>query len=200
MNPTGSTYLSANLNYVWQDGDVYLIPQTDTVEAAGSGASFNGLGVANQPHQQLLNKTQQLHIKQLADEATLASLESFFESFQSDLGAAGWIKIADTDTHAGPIELILQWGFSPVPPFLAPPPPASTYFQIVQFDFVTAFTGLVFWVLPGLLFNQTGAFHPVGGTPVWQLGTVTLTGAHLIIKGNQWQGVAGQLIYVAMGY
>lgn len=60
-NPSGSTYLQANLSYVWANGDVYEIPQTDTTEGAATGASFSGLGVDNQPHQLLLNKIQWLY-------------------------------------------------------------------------------------------------------------------------------------------
>ena len=43
-NPTGG-HLTENLGYVWADGDVYEIAQTDTAEGAASGASFAGLGV-----------------------------------------------------------------------------------------------------------------------------------------------------------
>jgi hypothetical protein len=57
-NPTGSTYLSALANYTWQDGDVYQIPQTDTVGRGSRRRFVNGLGVANQPHQEILNKLQ----------------------------------------------------------------------------------------------------------------------------------------------
>lgn len=62
-NPTGTKYLQANSGYVWADGDVYEIPQTDDVEGAASGASFSGLGVENQPHQKLLNKIQWLYTR-----------------------------------------------------------------------------------------------------------------------------------------
>ena len=109
-NPTGSTYLSAAANYVWADGDVYQIPQTDTVEAAGTGASFNGLGVANQPHQMLLNKIQLLHNKQLADEATIANLFTLLNTITSDVGPSGWLKVGSTDQVLGGIQLIWQWG------------------------------------------------------------------------------------------
>jgi len=60
-NPTGTTYLQANPSYVWTNGDVYQIPQTDTVEGAATGASFSGIGVENQPHIVLLNKIQWLY-------------------------------------------------------------------------------------------------------------------------------------------
>ena len=37
--------------------EVYEIQATDPVEGAASGASFGGLGLSNQPHQQLANRT-----------------------------------------------------------------------------------------------------------------------------------------------
>ncbi len=64
-NPTGTVYLTAAPGYVWTDGDVYQIPQTDQVEGAATGASFGGLGVDNQPHQLLLNKIELIHNHQL---------------------------------------------------------------------------------------------------------------------------------------
>ena len=33
--------------------EIYEIQQTDPVEGAGTGASFSGIGVSNEPHQQL---------------------------------------------------------------------------------------------------------------------------------------------------
>jgi hypothetical protein len=105
-NPTGTTYLQANPNYVWADGDVYEIPQTDTIEAAAAGAAFGGLGVVNQPHQLLLNK-----INYLKQQSVQAS---------SDIAPAGWYKIEDTDQNLGAIQLIVQWGSitqsGPLPP------------------------------------------------------------------------------------
>ncbi|MBV8774413.1 MAG: hypothetical protein JO166_19070 [Deltaproteobacteria bacterium] len=109
-NPTGSAYLNAALNYVWADGDVYEIPQSDTVEAAGVGASFGGLGVANQPHQMLLNKIQFVRNRQLQDEATLANLATMLNTISSDVGPNGWLKVGSTDQVLGGIQLLWQWG------------------------------------------------------------------------------------------
>jgi hypothetical protein len=110
-NPTGSTYLSANQNYVWADGDVYLIPQTDQVEGAAAGASFGGLGVANQPHQKLLDKLNYLHAHQLTDESNIAALQALVGLISSDVGPNGWIKTGAIDTVLGTIQFIMQWGF-----------------------------------------------------------------------------------------
>jgi hypothetical protein len=107
-NPTGTVYLQANNSYVWTDGDVYEIPQTDQVEGAATGASFTGLGVDNQPHQALLNKVQLLHKNQLVDEANIAALQS--EIFSSAVGVNGWLEISSDDVNLGEIHPILQWG------------------------------------------------------------------------------------------
>jgi hypothetical protein len=112
-NPTGSTNLTENSAYVYTDGDVYQIPQTDTVEGAATGASFSGLGVDNQPHQVLLNKTKVLRVNQLADEVNISTLLSFKALFGGTLGAneAGSIfKIPFLDSAHGLIQLIIQTG------------------------------------------------------------------------------------------
>jgi hypothetical protein len=116
-NPTGSTNLAANLGYVWTDGDVYEILQTDTVEGAAAGASFSGLGVDNYPHQVLLNKIQYTHNKQLTDEGNIAYLLSFIAQLTSNLvassgsgGNSGWAQVEVTDSSRGTIPWIVQWG------------------------------------------------------------------------------------------
>src|SRR5216683_2742353 len=112
-NPTGTQNLTENPAYVYTDGDVYQIPQTDTVEGAATGASFSGLGVDNQPHQVLLNKTKVLRVNQLADEGNISTLLAFKALFSGTLGAnqAGSIfKIPFLDSAHGLIQLILQTG------------------------------------------------------------------------------------------
>jgi hypothetical protein len=44
--------------------EIYQIQQTDAVEGAASGATFGGIGVSNQPHQQLANRTALLKQRQ----------------------------------------------------------------------------------------------------------------------------------------
>jgi hypothetical protein len=116
-NPTGSTYLAANISYTWVDGDVYEIVQTDQVEGgtpsvtSGMGAaSFSGLGVENQPHQALLNKIQYTHTKQLADEVNITNLLAFEALFTSTVGTSGWLKVGAQDVNLGQIDIIFQWG------------------------------------------------------------------------------------------
>jgi hypothetical protein len=112
-NPTGSTNLTENPAYVYTDGDVYQIPQTDTVEGAATGASFSGLGVDNQPHQVLLNKTKVLRNNQLADELNITNLLNFKALFSGTLGAneaSSIFKIPFLDSQHGLIQLIIQTG------------------------------------------------------------------------------------------
>jgi hypothetical protein len=85
-NPTGTQNLTENPAYVYTDGDVYQIPQTDTVEGAATGASFSGLGADNQPHQVLLNKTKVLRVNQLADEVEYQHAAGFQGAVQRHSG------------------------------------------------------------------------------------------------------------------
>ena len=109
-NPTGSIYLTAAPGYVWTDGDVYQIQQVDQQEGAGTGASFSGIGVDNQPHQILLNKIQLTHVNQLADEANITSLLAFMAKFVGSItGANGYLEIPFSDIIRGTTNLIAQW-------------------------------------------------------------------------------------------
>ncbi|HKV56361.1 MAG TPA: hypothetical protein VJN94_17135 [Candidatus Binataceae bacterium] len=109
-NPTGTIYLTANSGYLWTDGDVYEIAQTDAQEGAAAGASFSGLGVDNQPHQLLLNKIQFTHGKQVVDEENIASLQAFAAAFAGTVGPNGFIRIGCQDTVRGLIAVTVQWG------------------------------------------------------------------------------------------
>jgi hypothetical protein len=110
-NPTGTVYLTASNSYAWTNGNVYEIPQTDTVEGAATGASFNGLGVDNQPHQVLLNKVQFLYNRMVGvDEPNISYALAFLGGFASDAGGTGWASFEVTDSSRGNMQLIIQWG------------------------------------------------------------------------------------------
>jgi hypothetical protein len=109
-NPTGTTYLAANPSYVWANGDVYEIQQTDESEGAATDASFSALGVDNQPHQVLLNKVNYLYSKMQTDLATVATLQSLVNLMGANVGAAGYLKLGSNDTVLGAIQLIVEWG------------------------------------------------------------------------------------------
>jgi len=142
-NPTGTIYLAANTLYTWTDGDIYQIPQTDSVEGAATGASFSGLGVENQPHQVLLNKIQLTHTRQVTDETNISVLQTFAALFTSSLGASGWIRFGVQDAAKGQVQAILQWGqivFNALP---------SGGTALVTFPI--AFPNVCYLVLPAIL-------------------------------------------------
>src|SRR5260370_25141611 len=87
------------------------IQQTDPVEGAGSGASFAGIGVSNEPHQQLANRTAFLYGRQNTNIANIAALQSFVAGFTGSLKTAGYLKIPLTDVSRGPVIAIIQWGY-----------------------------------------------------------------------------------------
>ena len=130
-NPTGTTYLTANPSYVWADGDVYEIQQTDQAEGAASGASFNGLGVENQPHQFLLNKIN--YLKQNLVQAT------------SNVGVSGWYRIASQDANLGKINIVEQWGMIPAS---SVPTINSNNQATITFNFPLAFTTACWVIFP----------------------------------------------------
>jgi hypothetical protein len=164
MNPTGTTYLMANTGYVWMDGDVYLIPQTDTVEGAWPGASFGGIGDSNQPHQLILNKLQEIHAKQVTDEANLAALETINFTSSVNLntdgvftpgGLNGWLKFGVSDINLGQIQPIMQWGTMSLGAYGNPAPPAPIGSQppmpaVFSFNFPIAFSNAIWALWPYL--------------------------------------------------
>jgi hypothetical protein len=135
-NPTGTTYLTANPSYVWADGDVYEIPQTDELEGAATGASFGGLGVENQPHLFLLNKIN--YLKQNLVQAT------------SDVGVNGWYRLTSQDANLGRINIIEQWGIIPANKV---PTISSANQSQIPFSFPLAFTTACWVILPYIAFT-----------------------------------------------
>jgi len=91
--------------------EIYEIQQTDPVEGAGVGASFGGIGVSSQPHQQFANRTAFLYGRQNTNIANIGALQSFVAGFVGSLKATGYIKIPLTDVSRGPLIAIIQWGY-----------------------------------------------------------------------------------------
>jgi Putative tail fiber protein gp53-like, C-terminal len=90
--------------------EVYEIQATDSVEGAASGASFNGLGVSNAPHQQLANRTAFLKGRQDTNIANIAALQAFQVLFAGLMAGNGYVKIPFVDMNRGLITAIVQWG------------------------------------------------------------------------------------------
>jgi hypothetical protein len=95
--------------------EIYELQQTDSVEGAGSGASFGGIGVSNQPHQQLANRTALLKQRQDVNIASIGVLQAFMAGFTGSLQVNGYIQIPVADVARGQITAIIQWGYYALP-------------------------------------------------------------------------------------
>jgi hypothetical protein len=91
--------------------EVYEIQATDSVEGAASGASFGGLGLSNQPHQQLANRTAYLHGRQNTNIANIGVLQAFMAGFTGSLQTSGYLTIPITDISRGAVAALIQWGY-----------------------------------------------------------------------------------------
>jgi len=91
--------------------EIYEIQQTDPVEGAAAGASFGGIGVSNEPHQQLANRTALLRNQQLADMAAIAAAAATLAEFTGSLQTNGYIRIPIADVSRGAAVAIIQWGY-----------------------------------------------------------------------------------------
>lgn len=94
--------------------EIYQIQQTDAVEGAAAGATFGGIGVSNQPHQQLANRTALLKQRQDVNIASIGVLQAFVAGFIGSLQANGYITIPINDVSRGPLAAIIQWGYYPL--------------------------------------------------------------------------------------
>jgi Putative tail fiber protein gp53-like, C-terminal len=95
--------------------EIYEIQQTDPVEGAATGAGFGGIGVSNQPHQQLANRTAFLKGRQDTNIANIGVLQSFMAKFAGSMQQNGYLKIPITDASRGSVTAIIQWGFLSLP-------------------------------------------------------------------------------------
>jgi hypothetical protein len=91
--------------------EVYEIQQTDQVEGAAVGASFGGIGVSNQPHQQLANRTAFLKARQDTNIANISIIQAFDALFTGAIGSSGYLQVPITDPNRGLLQATLQWGF-----------------------------------------------------------------------------------------
>src|ERR1039457_2947105 len=87
--------------------EIYEMQQTDGCEAAGSGASFGGIGVQNEPHQQLANRTAYLKGRQDTNIGNIGTLLAFMAKFASSLAPNGYLKIPVIDLALGAQVLIV---------------------------------------------------------------------------------------------
>src|SRR5579863_8854117 len=90
--------------------EVYEIQATDSVEGAATGAGFGGIGLSNQPHQQLANRTAFLKQRQDVNISAIGVLQAFVADFAGSIGPNGFIEIPFLDETRGLISAIIQWG------------------------------------------------------------------------------------------
>lgn len=95
--------------------EIYEIQQIDPVEGAATGATFGGIGVSNQPHQQLANRTSYLKNRQDTNVANVAALQAFMSGFTGSLQQNGYLKIPIIDALRGDATAIVQWGLYSLP-------------------------------------------------------------------------------------
>jgi hypothetical protein len=131
--------------------EIYEIQATDPVEGAATGASFGGIGVDNEPHQQLANRTALNYQVSQANKTAIAALQAFQALFTSALGASGWIKLGAKDSNLGPVDLIVQWGVIP----LLGKTPADLENALWQVTFPIPFPNACFRVMPFWETNKT---------------------------------------------
>jgi hypothetical protein len=91
--------------------EVYEIQATDAVEGAAAGASFAGIGLDNQPHQQLANRTAFLKGRQDVNINNISAVQSFIAKFAGSLQPSGYLKIPLTDLSRGAVTAVIEWGY-----------------------------------------------------------------------------------------
>ena len=85
----------------FSSNEIYELQQTDAVEGAGSGASFGGIGLSNQPHQQLANRSALLKQPQDVNIESIGVLQAFIAGFIGSLQANGYIQSLSPMSRAG---------------------------------------------------------------------------------------------------
>lgn len=95
--------------------EIYSMQQTDPVEGAAAGASFAGIGISNQPHQQLANRTAFLKQRQDTNITNIGALQAFVAGFTGSLQTNGYLEIPINDLQRGQVSALIQWGYYLLP-------------------------------------------------------------------------------------
>jgi hypothetical protein len=172
--------------------EVYAMQQTDPVEGAAAGASFSGIGISNQPHQQLANRTAFLKQRQDTNMNNIGVLQAFQAAFTSLMGPNGYLMTAAVDVNRGAINPMLQWG-----QYGSPLPPNASY----SFNFPNAFANAC-EVLFAVSYNPANL--QAYGQCTIEVVSWTRTGAVInvdLIGGSSGQdaGIPG-FVWVALGF
>jgi|SRR5579884_495386 hypothetical protein len=148
--------------------EIYAIQATDPVEGIAAGASFGGIGISNQPHQQLANRTAFLKQRQDTNIINIGALQAFVAKFTGSLQANGYLRVPLLDVGRGAIVAIIQWGYYQLP---AVKIPADTQYTVV-------------WPIP---FPNTILMPPLATNVYKQTGGANLAAS--VISWNATQGV-----------
>jgi hypothetical protein len=187
--------------------EIYEIQATDPVQGAASGASFGGIGVSNQPHQQLANRTAFLKNRQDTNVASIAALQAFMAAFAGSLQPSGYVKIPIADVSRGSVVAAAQWGFYSLIGQTA----SALKNAAFSISFPVAFTNLCLWAGAAWgtdSFTGAGAF--VGGTVALETGGFSKAGFNAfsdydnaaninVSNGSSQQGITG-IYWLAIGF
>ena len=201
-NPTGTVYLTASGGYVWTEGNVYEIVQTDQQEGAAIGASFGGLGVDNQPHQILLNKIELVHTNQLTDEANIATLQAFKALFTGLMGQHGYVKVGVQDVTYGLIDYIFQWGYYNAGVVGDDGGKVSGAFPAYVVTWPIAFPNACVWAIADMVYTNTTTWDIGAGVQSNTAGVLELNqnnGSFFMNLFNQ-NGPEPGFVWLAIGY
>ncbi|HYB92377.1 MAG TPA: hypothetical protein VEC38_15175 [Candidatus Binataceae bacterium] len=150
--------------------EIYEIQATDPVEGAASGASFGGVGISNQPHQQLANRSAFLKGRQDTNIANIAALQAFTVLFSGARGPNGYLKIPYDDVNAGANQvLMVQWGTLSIPGTIIT---GDTRYSIT---FPTAFPNLCYGVISANLYKKTAGANTVASPVSGSINTSGFT-------------------------
>jgi hypothetical protein len=155
--------------------EVYEIQATDTVEGAATGASFGGIGLSNQPHQQLANRTAFLKQRQDTNIINIGALLAFMGKFTGSLQANGYLEIPITDVARGATVALIQWGYYVLPG--------------VKISGDTQYT--VVWPIP---FPNTILLPPLATNVYKQTG-----GANMAASVVSWNSIQGVFVFDVPG-
>jgi len=150
--------------------EIYEIAATDPVEGAATGASFAGIGVSNEPHQQLANRTAFLYGRQNTNIANIATLLAFMAGFTGNLAQNGYIKVP-----IGGQKFLAQWGVYSIPGTVLH---GDTSFSVT---WPIAFPTGIFVALSTNLYNATAGENTVISV---DSGTLSKTGGTFMYDMN----------------
>ena len=172
--------------------EVYALQQTDQVEGAAVGASFNGIGVSNQPHQQLANRTAFLKSRQDTNIANIGVLQAFDALFSGSMGATGYVRLPFADLSRGQIQATLQWGFYS----FAGLAPSDISNEPLTITLPVPFANANEWACAFYASNNTLSLGALAGSAL-TLEAITPLGKSAISFFSDWNGSGG--IRVASG-